>query len=58
VLVPGILAGQVSRMAGTSIAAPWVARWLSSGANPSDLQPTYESANQLGPPMLRTVRNA
>jgi hypothetical protein len=57
VLVPGVLAGQVGRMAGTSIAAPWVGRWLSSGANPSELQPTYESANQLGPPMLRTVRN-
>jgi hypothetical protein len=56
VLVPGILAGQISRMAGTSIAAPWVARWLSSGADPTELQPTYEDAHQLGPPMLRTVR--
>lgn len=58
VLVPGMLAGQVTRMAGTSIAAPWVARWLSSGADTSELQPTYESTHQLGPPMLRTVRSA
>ncbi len=56
VLVPGIRAGQVSRMAGTSVAAPWVARWLSSGADPAELGPTYEAAHQLGPPMLRTVR--
>lgn len=56
--VPGLLAGQTTRMAGTSIAAAWVSRWLSTGADGAELRPTLESMNQVGPPMQRTVRGA
>lgn len=58
VLVPGLLAGQSTRMAGTSIAAAWVSRWRLVGANAAELRPTLEDRNQLGPPMQRTVRGA
>lgn len=58
VLVPGLLAGQMNRMSGTSIAAPWIARWCSSGSAPAELRPTFDSDDQIGPPMLRTVRAA
>lgn len=56
VLVPGLLAGQTTRMAGTSIAAAWVSRWRLAGADAAELRPTGEARHQFGPLMQRTLR--
>lgn len=60
VQVPGWHAGQWTRMSGTSIAAPWVARWMMAQCPAARLGPTYElhSVDDFGPPSWLTIRGA
>ena len=55
VLVRGFLGGSSTRMSGTSVAAPWVGRWLLSREPPYAVGPTYDAADQIGPPFNRTI---
>lgn len=60
VLVPGWREGQWTRMAGTSIATPWVARWIAAGEPPGQRGPTFderEPIDMIGPPSYLTVRS-
>lgn len=55
VLVRGFLGGASTRMSGTSVAAPWVGRWLLSKEPGYAIGPTYDAADQTGPPFNRTI---
>lgn len=60
-LVPGWHAGEYHRMSGTSIAAPWVARWLAAGSPSAARRPTHGDRNglaQVGPPNWLTVSSS
>lgn len=58
VLLPGWLAGQTTRMSGTSIAAPWVARWLLARKDPTRLGPTHCTKGLHGPDPVLTVTSS
>jgi hypothetical protein len=59
--IPGFYSGVTTRMSGTSIAAPWVARCIASGDVAPRRAQTYSSLeemmDQVGPPTYRTVRS-
>lgn len=61
VTIPGWHAGEWTRMSGTSIAAPWVARWLAAGGRPEARRPTYgdrHGVDTVGPPNWLTIGSA
>jgi hypothetical protein len=55
VLIDGFYSGTTVRMSGTSVAAPWVARWIARGRPSSSREPDGPPSVVVGPPTYRTI---